>query len=102
MGKEFASPLEEARESCPHPEETRFRLLAPEEGSFPCVVVKEFPVSRRISRGGAISLNESMTTDAAHLKKKLFSKPYLEISIYISLAIIESHGQPGIVSSFSS
>ena len=33
----------EARESCPHPEETRFCLLAREEGSFPCVVRKEFP-----------------------------------------------------------
>ena len=34
---------EEARESCPHPEEPRFRLLAREEGSLPCVVGKEFP-----------------------------------------------------------
>ena len=34
---------EEARESRLHPEELRFRLLAPEEGSFPCVVGKEFP-----------------------------------------------------------
>ena len=34
---------EEARESRLHPEEHRFRLLAPEEGSFPCVVGKEFP-----------------------------------------------------------
>ena len=33
----------EARESRPHPEESRFRLLAREEGSFPCVVGKEFP-----------------------------------------------------------
>ena len=33
----------EARESRPHPEETRFRLLARETGSFPCVVGKEFP-----------------------------------------------------------
>ena len=37
------STREEARESRPHPEETRFRLLAREEGSFPCVVGKEFP-----------------------------------------------------------
>ena len=37
------STREEARESCPHPEEPRFRLLAREEGSFPCVVGKEFP-----------------------------------------------------------
>ena len=45
---------EEARESRPHPEEPRFRLLAREEGSFPCVVRKEFPAFRRISRGGAL------------------------------------------------
>ena len=37
------STREEARESLPHPEEPRFRLLTREEGSFPCVVGKEFP-----------------------------------------------------------
>ena len=37
------STREEARESHPHPEEPRFRLIAREEGSFPCVVGKEFP-----------------------------------------------------------
>ena len=37
------STREEARESRPYPEEPRFRLLAREEGSFPCVVGKEFP-----------------------------------------------------------
>ena len=37
------STPEESRESRPHPEEPRFRLLAREEGSFPCVVGKEFP-----------------------------------------------------------
>ena len=37
------STREEARESRPHPEEPRFLLLAREEGSFPCVVGKEFP-----------------------------------------------------------
>ena len=31
------------RSSGPHPEEPRFRLLAREKGSFPCVVGKEFP-----------------------------------------------------------
>ena len=40
--------------SRPNPEEPRFRLLAREDGSFPCVVGKEFPGSRRISRGGAL------------------------------------------------
>ena len=34
---------EEAGKSCPHPEEPRFRLLAREEGSFPCVFGKKFP-----------------------------------------------------------
>ena len=38
------STPEEARESRPHPGEPRFRLLAREEGSFPCVFGKEFPV----------------------------------------------------------
>ena len=37
------STREEARESRPHPEEPRFRLIAREEGSFPCVLGKEFP-----------------------------------------------------------
>ena len=37
------SSREEARESRQHPEETRFCLLAQVEGSFPCVVGKEFP-----------------------------------------------------------
>ena len=37
------STREEAREFRPHPEEPRFRVLAREEASFPCVVGKEFP-----------------------------------------------------------
>ena len=37
------STREEARESRPHSEESRFRLLSREEGSFPCVFGKEFP-----------------------------------------------------------
>ena len=37
------STREEARESLPHVEEPRFRLLAREEVSFPCVFGKEFP-----------------------------------------------------------
>ena len=39
------STREEARESRPHPEEPRFCLLARKEGSFSCVVGKEFPAS---------------------------------------------------------
>ena len=37
------STRDEARESRPHPEDLRFRLIAREEGSFHCVVGKEFP-----------------------------------------------------------
>ena len=37
------STREEGRESRTDPEEPRFRLLAREEGSFPCVLGKEFP-----------------------------------------------------------
>ena len=40
------STREEARECRPHPEEPRFRLLAREEGSLPCVVQKEVPAVR--------------------------------------------------------
>ena len=48
------STREEAREFRRHPEEPRFRFLAREEGSFPCVVGKEFRASFRISRAGAL------------------------------------------------
>ena len=37
------STQEEARGARPHPEELRFRQVAREEGSFPCLVGKEFP-----------------------------------------------------------
>ena len=37
------STREEARASCPQPEEPHFRLLAREDGSFPSVFGKEFP-----------------------------------------------------------
>ena len=48
------STREEARESRPHPEEPRFRLLALEEGTFHCVSGKNSGRSPRISRGGAL------------------------------------------------
>ena len=37
------STREEARESRPHAEQPRFRLIGREEDSFPCVVGKDFP-----------------------------------------------------------
>ena len=39
----LVSTPEEGRESRPYPEKPRFRPLARGEGSFPCVVGKEFP-----------------------------------------------------------
>ena len=45
---------EEARESRPHPEEPRFRLIAREQGYFPAWLGKKSRRSRRISRGGAL------------------------------------------------
>ena len=44
----------EARESRPHPEEPRFRLIAREEGSFPAWSGKNSRRSRCISIGGAL------------------------------------------------
>ena len=40
--------------SSPHPEEPRFYLLAREEGSFPCVVGKEFPAFPSHLSGGTL------------------------------------------------
>ena len=37
------STQEEARGSRPYPEEPRIHLIARDEGSFPCLVRKEFP-----------------------------------------------------------
>ena len=48
------SNRKEARDSRPHQEETRFCLLAREEGSFPYVFGKNSQRSRRISRAGAL------------------------------------------------
>ena len=48
------STRKEARESRPHPEEPRFRLIAREQGYFPAWSGKKSRRSRRISRGGAL------------------------------------------------
>ena len=45
------STREEARESHPHPEESRFLLIAREEGSFPWMLGKEFPMFRSHLKG---------------------------------------------------
>ena len=46
---------EEARESCPHPEEPRFRLIAREEESFPCVFRERIPGMPVASQEEALS-----------------------------------------------
>ena len=48
------STREEARESRPHPEETRFRFYLERRGPFPAWSGKNSRRSRRISRGGAL------------------------------------------------
>ena len=48
------STREEARDSCAHPEEPHFRLIAREEGSFPAWPGTNSRRSRRISRGVAL------------------------------------------------
>ena len=48
------STREEARETRPHPEETHFRLIAREEGSFPTWLGKKSRRSRRMSIGGTL------------------------------------------------
>ena len=48
------STREESRESRPHPEEPRFRLLARGRHPFPAWSVKNSGRSLRISRGGAL------------------------------------------------
>ena len=52
------STREEARESRPHPEEPRFRLLAREKGSFPCV-------RKRIPGVPVASQEEALSTGKA-------------------------------------
>ena len=51
------STREEARESRPHPEERRFRLLARWRDPFSACSGKNSRRSRRISRGGALHRN---------------------------------------------
>ena len=48
------STREEARESCPHPEKPRFRLIARRRNPFPVLSGKNSQCSARISRGGAL------------------------------------------------
>ena len=60
------STREEAREFCKHIEEPRFRLLAREAGSYPCVVGKNSRRSCRISRGGTLHRKSERNSGSCH------------------------------------
>ena len=72
------SSREEARDSRPHPEEPRFRLLAREEGSFPCVVGKEFPAfpSHLKRRGSPQERREQLQGRATIPRGPRFISPF--------------------------
>ena len=88
------STREEARESRPHPEEPRFRLLSREEGSFPCVVGKEFPafpshLKRRRSpqeRRGELQ-GRDIIPRVPHMSQSIPGKP-----VFPALARLSSRG----------
>ena len=63
------STREESRESRPHPEEPRFRLLAREEGSFPCVVGKNSRRSHRIQEEALSTGKARGTPGSCHLSQ---------------------------------
>ena len=99
------STREEARLSSPHPEEPRFRLLAREEGSFPCVIGKEFPAfpshlkrrrspqERREELHGRATFPES-TRCLSPFQGKLFSLHCLDIQAEDRLTPRWHVGQP--------
>ena len=60
------STREEAREPSPHSDEPCFRLLAREEGSFPCVSGKNSRRYRRMSRGGALNSKGDRNSRSCH------------------------------------
>ena len=99
------STREEARESRPHPEEPRFRLLAREEGSFRFVVWKKFPAfpshlkrrhylqERREELQGRATFPESLRC-LSPFQGKLFSLHCLEFQAEDRLTTWWHVGQP--------
>ena len=60
------STREEARESRPHPEETRFRFYLERRGPFPAWSGKNSRRSRRISRGGTLHRKGERNSRSRH------------------------------------
>ena len=88
------STREEAREACPHPEEPHFRLLAREEGSFPCVVGKEFQAfsSHLKSRRSPQERREELQGPATIPRVPEMSQSILGKPVFPSLPRLSSRG----------
>ena len=88
------STREEARESGPHPEEPHFRLLSREEGSFPCVVGKQFPVfpSHLKRRHSPRERREELQGRATIYRVLQMSKSIQEKSVFPALFRLSSRG----------
>ena len=88
------STREQARESCPHPEEPRFRLLAREEGSFPCVFWKEFPAfpSHLKRRRSPQERREELQGRATIARVPLMSQSIKGKSVFPALPRLSSQG----------
>ena len=88
------STREEARESRPYPEEPRFRLIAREEGSFPCVVGKEFPAfpSHLKRRRSPPERREELQGLATIPRVPQMSQSFPEKPVYPALRRLSSRG----------
>ena len=88
------STREEERESRPHPEEPRFRLLAREVGSFPCVVRKEFPafLSHLKRRRSPLERQEELQGRATIRRVPLMSQSIPGKPVFPELPRLSSRG----------
>ena len=88
------STREEARESRPHPEEPRFRLLARVEGTFPCLVGKEFPVfpSHLQKRRSAQERREELQGRATIPRVPQISQSISGKPVFLALPRLSSQG----------
>ena len=88
------STREEAREFRPHPEEPRFRLLAREDGSFPCVVGKEFPAFPSLlnSRRSPQERREELQSRATIPRVPQMSQSIPGKPVFPALSLLSSRG----------
>ena len=88
------STREEERESRPHPEEPRFRHIAREVGSFPCVVRKEFPafLSHLKRRRSPLERQEELQGRATIRRVPLMSQSIPGKPVFPALPRLSSRG----------